>query len=224
MRQTHALIAGTIALGASTAFAAPIPLFNAGFEPPDQTSFGLGAALDGWGPNGGYADHLGFSKPNNGSLGSGFGFYTPVGELVAQATGFTITPGLYTFEGWATGGGNGVGDIAFAVGYDNGTGDITVDNDGDSRAAPIELSEVTFFGTADYSTTGSWQALAGVTASAPGAALGKELIVAIVENQAGNPDDIWFDELSASYVIPQPGSAAMILAGTALLAGRRRRN
>lgn len=209
------VVAASTTLFAGSALAAPISLNNAGFEAPDQSPVAVGGDLDDWGPNGGYANHAGFAKPNNGTLGAGFAFYTPVGEAVLQATGVTITAGnIYSFSSWATGGGNGTGNVGFVLAYDNGTGDVS---DG------VSAGEYTIFATADGVTDGTWQSFAGVSAVGTPDALGKELLVGWGPNLIASPDDIWFDQASASVeVIPEPGSLALIgLGGLALLRRRR---
>ncbi|MFI4860818.1 MAG: PEP-CTERM sorting domain-containing protein [Phycisphaerales bacterium JB063] len=210
-----ALTTAAALLAASAVSAAPIALSNAGFEAPDQSPVAVGGDLDDWGPNGGFADHAGFARPNNGSLGAGFGFYTPSGEAVLQATGITITAGnIYSFSSWATGGSNGTGNVGFVLAYDNGTGDIS---DG------ISAGEYTIFATADGITDDTWQSFAGVSAVGTADALGNELLVGWGPNLAADPDDIWFDQASASVdVVPEPGSLALLgLGGLALIRRRR---
>lgn len=200
---TRTLAVLTVIAVVSPAMAIDIPLFNAGFEAPDQTNFGVGNALDGWGPNGGYANHPGFAKPNNGTLGTGFGFYTPQGELVLQATGVTIQPGIdYTFASWAQGGGDDIGNVGFVLAYDDG-------------------GTPTVFATQDYAVGNAWADLAGVTSAAPAAAYGKELLVGWGPNLSQTTSDIWFDQGRASY-IPEPTSIALLGLGGLMMLRRRR--
>lgn len=201
------LICASIA-AAVPAFGDAIPLLNADIETNSSGQFGR---IDGWGPNGGWADHASFARPNNGTLGVNFGFYSAgTTETVGQLTTAIIQPGaVYTFRAWAQGGGNDVGTVPFQIGYAATTGDL---------ASFVALA------TQTYVVGNAWEDLAGVTytTGAAGPEIGKELIVRLGGGAAGGSDDIWFDNFSASFV-PEPGSLVLLAAGAGLLLRRRSR-
>ena len=194
---------------ASNAFADPIPLLNADFESNSGTN--VGDPLDGWMPNGGIADHATFARPNNGTLGAFFGFYSAgTTETVGQLTGEVYQPNLiYTFRGWANGGGDFVGTVPFQLGY---------------AATDDDLSSFVELATTTYDVGEPWADLAGVTyaTGAAGPEIGRQLIVRFGDGAAGGASDIWFDNLSAS-VVPEPASMVLAILGATALLRRRRR-
>lgn len=193
---------------ATSAFAGAITLNNADIESGPPTLFG---PIADWGPNGGVADHASFARPNNGTLGSYFGYYSAgTTETVGQLTSELIQPGFtYTFSAWAQGGGDDVGTVPLQIGYAATTGDLT---------SFVELATQTFDVLSD------WESLAGVTyvASGAGPELGKELIVRLGDASANGVGDIWFDNFSAS-VVPEPASLVLALFGAAAILRRRMR-
>lgn len=205
MRSLTSLAVCVALCAASSALGAEIPLNNAGIE---TNASGIFGPIDDWGPNGGWADHAGFARPNNGTLGANFGFYTAhTTETVGQLTAEIIQPNLvYEFRGWAQGGGDDTGTVPFQLGYADVAGDLS---------SFVELA------TQTYVVGNPWEDLAGVTYTTGGSGpeIGKELIVRLGDGGAGGDGDIWFDSFSAS-VTPEPASLVLVFLGTALL--RRR--
>ena len=197
-----------LALVASAAVGDMIALANGDIE---TVTSGLFGAIDNWGPNGGWADHAGFAKPNNGTLGLNFGFYSVNNdETVGQLTTEIIQADkVYTFWSWAQGGGNDTGEVFYQIGYADTTGDL---------ASFVELA------TSSYTLGNPWQELAGVSyaTGAAGAEIGKELIVRLGPGNVEDPaDDVWFDNLQAS-VVPEPATVGLVLMGAAALIRRHR--
>lgn len=189
-----------LTLGAA-AGASQAGLVNGGIESNSSPIFG---AIDFWGPNGGWADHASFSKPNDGSLGANFGYYSVNNaESVGQVTDMVFQDGQeYTFSGWGQGGGNDIGTMVYEIGYDDGTGGFVM------------------LASASYDVGGSWESLPGVsyTPSAGDGAAGNNIWVRLGEGAGPNPEDVWFDEFTLT---PAPSSVALL--GLGLLAGGRRR-
>lgn len=210
MRNFLALAAaiGLIVGSSASVLAGPITLINPDMESGPPTVFG---SIPNWGPNGGIADHANFAKPNNGSLGLYFGYYSAGStETVGQLTTEILQPNMtYNFRGWAQGGGDDVGTVPFQIGYADTMGDLT---------SFIPLA------TQSYVVGQDWGDLAGVTyvTGAAGPEIGKELIVRLGGAAVGGDSDIWFDSLSAS-VIPEPASLALMLLGATALLRRRAR-
>ncbi|QKK09021.1 MAG: hypothetical protein HND58_13180 [Planctomycetota bacterium] len=181
--------------------AASADLINADIENNASDVFG---AIDGWGPNGGWADHASFAKPNNDSLGEAFGFYSVFNdETVGQVTDMVFTNGAsYTFSSWGMGGGNDVGTMVYEIGFDDGSG------------AFVMLAQAT------YDVGGSWEQLDGVsyTPSDGDGAAGQAVWVRLGSGSGPAPEDVWFDSFS---LVPAPGVPALL--GVGLLAGLRRR-
>lgn len=208
MRNLRTFLSCACLAAAAPALADDIPLLNAGIETNSSGQFGR---IDGWGPNGGWADHAGFARPNNGTLGTNFGFYSAgTTETVGQLTTAIILPDtVYNFRAWAQGGGNDVGTVPFQIGYAATAGDL---------ASFVALA------TQTYVVGNAWEDLAGVTytTGAAGPEIGKELIVRLGDGAAGGSDDIWFDNFAASFV-PEPASMVLLAAGAGLLLRRRSR-
>lgn len=188
----------------ASASAAEIPLDNADFE--------TGAKAP-WGPSGGVADHATFARPNNGTLGAYFGYYSagnndPNGAMLTETVGLALTDTFedgfdYTFTGWVYPGGNDVGSVPFQIGYDDG-------------GTFVELATAVF----DVTGQGQWLELAGVTHTVSGGVeVGMPIWVRLGDQAAGGASDIWFDSLSLNKV-PEP--ASLLLLGVAGLLLRRR--
>jgi hypothetical protein len=197
-----------VVMAAGVACGDVIPLDNADIETNASALFG---DIDDWGPNGGWADHAGFAKPNNDTLGLYFGFYSVNNdETVGQLTAEIIQPNkIYTFSSWAQGGGNDVGEIPYQIGYADTTGDL---------ASFVELA------TSSYSVGNAWEELAGVSyaTGAAGDEIGKELIVRLGPGDVADPaEDVWFDSFSAE-VVPEPATVGLLALGAAALFRRRR--
>lgn len=191
----------------SSAMAAPISLANADIETNVSGKFG---AIANWGPNGGWADHASFARPNNGTLGVNFGFYSAgTTEKVGQLTSEIIQANMvYNFKSWAQGGGDDTGTVPYQIGYAATDGDL---------ASFVPLA------TATYEVGQSWVETAGVTyaTGAAGPEIGKQLIVRLGDGAAGGVGDIWFDNFSAS-VVPEPATLTLLgIAGLALVRRRR---
>lgn len=215
-----ALTTAAALFAATSAVAAPIALTNASFETQSGGEF---TRTDSWGPNGSWATHAGQSARagyNAGTHGLNFAYMSAgTAEYVLQATGVTIASGTnYTFNaGIITGGGNGEGTAAYVLAYVNDGADLS---DG------LQGGEFTVFAssTQNLDAAGtSWVAGTGVTSSAAGAAIGRELVVGFGSGAEGGANDIWFDALTAdASPVPEPGSLALIgLGGLALLRRRR---
>jgi len=197
------LVAG--GLLTATALASPIALTNADIENNVTGQFG---GIASWGPNGGWAAHSGFARPNNETLGLNFGFYSAqTTEKVGQITGEIFQPNMtYNFKSWANGGGDSAGVVPYQIGYAETAGDI---------------STFVALATATYEVGEAWAELDGVTytTGASGPEIGANLIVRLGDGAAGGLTDIWFDNFSAS-VVPEP--ASLLLIGLAGLVLRRR--
>lgn len=202
------ILACTLALAASVGMGEIIALDNADIE---TNASGIFGDIDNWGPNGGWADHAGFAKPNNGTLGLTFGFYSVNNdETVGQLTAEIIQANkVYTFWGWAQGGGNDVGEVPYQIGYADTTGDL---------ASFVELA------TSSYSVGNAWAELPGVAYSSgtAGPEIGKELIVRLGPGNVADPaEDVWFDNFQAE-VVPEPATLGLVLMGAVALLRRRR--
>lgn len=197
------LIAAFLLVVPTSAFA---NVLNGDIENNVSGQFG---AIQHWGPNGGWALHSGFAKPNNGTLGASFGFMSAgTTERVGQQSSLTFLPAVqYTFSSWAFPGGDPglVGEIVYQIGYDDGGGNF------------VPLA------TQAYDITGQdqWLPLVGVSYTpAAGPELGKQVWVRLGDGADGAPgnDDVWFDNLTLT---PEPGSLILfVLAGIGLI--RRR--
>lgn len=177
-------------------------LLNPGIENNTSDVFG---PIDHWGPNGGWADHASFSKPNNGSLGDNFGYYSVNNdETVGQLSGMVFQDGVeYTFGSWGQGGGNDVGEMVYEIGYDDGAGNFVL------------------LATASYSVGQAWELLDGVSyvpSSGDGAA-GNNIWVRLGAGDGPDPEDVWFDSF---YLVPAPASAAVLALGLGAALRRRR--
>ena len=203
-----------VLLCASGAWAGNIVLDNWDIETNSSGEYG---AIDDWGPNGSWAQHAHHSKPNNGTLGVNFGYYSAQStETVGQLTAEIITANTtYDFWSWAMGGGNDAGTIVYEIGYADVEDDLT---------SFVELA------TNDIAVGGTWGETAGVSYStgSTGDEIGKQLIVRLgpgTVTEPPTPDDIWFDEFQANKTpIPEPGAMALFGFGLlSLLAARRKK-
>lgn len=205
------LITVCVMLLSAGAWATGISLDNADIESSTGGEF---SSIDDWGPNGSWAYHASFPKPNNGSLGDKFGYYSAGStETVGQLTGEIISADtIYDFWSWAIGGGDDTGTIPYQIGYADTVGDIT-------SFVLLANNAVVVTGN------GQWLETAGVsyTTGAAGPELGKELIVRLGDASAGGDSDIWFDNFQATATpVPEPGLIAVI-AFAALLGLRRKK-
>src|SRR5690606_250706 len=124
--------------------AASASLINPGMESNTTAIF---ARPDGWGPSGGWADHESFARPNNGSLGANFAFYSVNNsETFGQVLGDLFAPNTaYTFASWGQGGCINTGTMVYEIGYEDAMGGFVL------------------LGQAAYRVGEAWEALAGVT-------------------------------------------------------------
>jgi hypothetical protein len=191
---------GAFAVSAS---AQNIPLLNADIETNSSPLFG---AIDNWEPNGGWADHASFARPNNGTLGLNFGFYSAgATETVGQITSAVFRPDTeYVFTSWAYPGGNDVGTVPYQIGYENLAGEF------------VELATAAY----DITAQGEWLEQPGVAymTRATGDEIGMPVWVRLGDETAGGADDIWFDNFSLT---PEPSTLGLL--AVAVLALRRRR-
>ncbi len=182
--------------------AASAQLQNADIE---SNTSGLFGSIDFWGPSGGWADHAGFARPNNGSLGAAFGFYSVNnGESVGQVLDAVFAPNKgYDFWSWAQGGGDDDGLIPYEIGYQDNAGGF------------VSLA------SAEYSAGQTWAEMPGVSYStgAAGDEIGRPIWVRLGEtNSAGATNDVWFDNFN---FVPAPGAISVLALG-GLVAARRR--
>jgi len=156
-----------------------VPLANKRMETNGTAQYGRIAS---WGPNGAWAYHRIYPRPNNQNLGQSFAYYSAgttetVGQIVP---GLVFQPGkTYTFKGWVHGGGDNTGVVPFQIGYAAVAGNL-------SSFQPLATVPVTVGNTWFESSGVSW------TSFTIGAELGKQIIVRL---GAGGSTDIWFDNL-----------------------------
>lgn len=195
------IVAGVVA---GVAAAASANLQNGDIE--NNTS-GIFGSIDGWGPNGGWADHASFARPGNESLGANFGFYSGgLTETVGQVSSLIFQEGqTYTFSSWATGGGNDAGVISYEIGYDDGAGNF------------VQLAVNTY----DLTGLGMWVDTGGVsyTVGSGGAEIGQNIWVRLGDGASGSSSDLWFDNLT---LVPAPGALGLLGLGGLALSRRRR--
>jgi hypothetical protein len=199
-------------VAACSAMAQPLTLVNGDIENNVTGQFG---AIAGWGPNGGWALHSGFSRPGNETLGQNFGFYSAgTAETVGQIVGGHAIEALtiYRFWSWAYPGGNDVGTVPYQFGY---------------AATDGDLGSFVGLATQTHNITGvtTWSELDGVTyvTGVSGAEIGRQLIVRLGSGAAGGDSDIWFDNLQASATpVPEPATLAALALGLAALRRRRK--
>lgn len=194
------------------ALADPLGLVNADMENNASIQFG---AIDGWGPNGGWALHSGFPAPGNGGLGDEFGFFSAgltetVGQIVA---GHAIQANTtYQFWGWIFTGNDGLGTAPFQLGY------AATDDD---LASFVALAT----NAINIDAAASWAEVDGVTYTTgdSGAELGRQLIVRFGQGSDGGATDIWFDNLQASATpVPEPATMAALALGAVAMLRRRK--
>jgi hypothetical protein len=186
--------------------AAPIPLANWGFETNSTAMYG---SADGWGPNGGWANHSGHSKPGYvAALELNFCFMSAqttetVEQSVPQGNAFEASK-IYTFWSYAMGGGDDVGEIAYQIGYTNETGFVALATD----TAVLD---------------GTWAETAGVTynTGATGPELGQTIAVRFGDG-VGVPgsSDVWFDNAQLD-VVPEPTAIGLLTLAAGLFIRRR---
>jgi hypothetical protein len=189
----------------SSLIAAPIPLANPGFETNSSAMFGV---PDGWGPNGGWADHAGFAKPGYVALlQTNFCFMSAGGtetveQSVPQGNVFEASK-IYTFWSYAMGGGDDVGEIVYQIGYTNETGFVALATD----TAVLD---------------GTWTATPGVTynTGASGPELGETIAVRFGDGAGGGSSDVWFDYAQLD-VVPEPAAIGLLALAAGLFIRRR---
>jgi len=179
-------------------------LINGGFENPDPGGY-YGGGIQGWIGQGEGAPHANHATPGNGTLGTGFGYYTPRDNnntsVFRQDIGITPLPGAkYNFRSWAFGGGNALGTAIYQIGFLIGGGFI------DLATRTYEVKAT------------SWQSFAGVTWIAPQQRLANDLLVVqfgpALFNGKGDNSDLWVDK-SEFLEDLQPSTG--ILSGTLTL-------
>jgi hypothetical protein len=211
MRMRTLLVMVCAMLLGANAWGLDVTLDNADIETNPGGEF---TSIGDWGPNGAWAYHADFPKPNNGSLGASFGYYSAGStEIVAQLTDEIISADtIYDFWSWAIGGGNDTGTVPYQIGYAATAGDV-------SSFVLLASNAITVTGN------GQWLELAGVsyTTGATGDEIGKELIVRLGDLSAGGDSDIWFDNFQATATpVPEPGLIA-VAAFAVLLRLRRKK-
>lgn len=167
----------------------------------ESSAGGQFSGITGWGPNGAWAFHANFAKPNNGTLGAKFGYMSAqTTETVGQKASAVFEAGkTYNFASWANPAGDLAGELVYQIGYDDG-------------GAFVLLNSLAY--NIDTATDPSpWVSLAGVTYStgAAGPELGKTIWVRLGDGVAGDPgrSDVWFDNLSLT-VTPEPASLVLL--------------
>ena len=195
------IVASLLAIAFVATATAQIPLLNADIE---NNSGGLFGPIDDWGPNGGVADHVGFAKPGNETLGDYFGYMSVNGgETVGQLTDVLIQPDtLYTFASFAQGGGDNTGRVYYEIGYAD------------------DLAEFVTLATSFYDVGETWAQQPGVeyTTGATGDELGRQLWVRLGAGDGSDYGDLWFDSFVAT---PEPASLGLL--GLGLFVALRRR-
>lgn len=178
----------------------------------ESSAGGEFSSITGWGPNGAWATHANFARPNNESLGAKFGYMSAqTTETVGQKTSAVFEVGMtYTFASWANPA-DALGEIIYQIGYDDGTGAFVL-----LQSQPYNIDTT--------QSPAPWVSLAGVTytTAAGGPEVGKTVWVRLGDGVAGDPgrSDVWFDNLSLT-VVPEPTS--LVLLGVAAVGLLRRR-
>lgn len=160
-----------------------IPLQNGRIETNSSSQYGY---INYWYPNGGWANHAEYPRPNNENLGKKFGFYSAgttetVGQLV---TTHRFQAGkTYRFMGWVHGGGDNIGVVPFQIGYASTDGNI---------------NSFVLLRTITVSVGNTWFQSSGVswTPASGAAEVNKQIIVRFGPGAAGGQSDIWFDNLT----------------------------
>lgn len=183
-------------------------LLNPGMEDQDSGKFG---SVKNWSvQGGGWADHVGFAKPNNETLGEKFAFWSAnLNQIMGQVSSLTFAPGqTYTFTSWAIGGGNDTGVIPYQIGYLAGGTSVATNF--------VPLATQTHLLTGQ----GGWALQPGVsyTTGSGGPEMGLPVVVRFGGVNQGGDSDVWVDNATLT---PEPASLALMLIGGLALLRRR---
>ncbi|NMO15207.1 M23 family metallopeptidase [Pyxidicoccus fallax] len=169
---------------------APPVLQNGNIEATSASQHGF---INSWGPRGAWAFHTSYPKPNNGDLGSKFGYYSAgttetVGQLLSARF---VANTRYVFSSRASGGLDNLGRIPYQIGYasvDNNLGSFVLLN-----SQTVNIDNVT-----------GWVQTQGVSYTTPfsGGPIGKQIIVRLGDGSAGGASDIWFDNFTLTTSAP----------------------
>ncbi|MFQ3587067.1 MAG: PEP-CTERM sorting domain-containing protein [Fimbriimonadaceae bacterium] len=212
-----------VSLVAVASMASASLVLNPGFE-NNTVSGPLQGSPDFWGNSnvpgqpqvafgnaGAYASHAQFNRPNNETLGTYFGYYSPNNPNFNETMGQWID-GLffeegwtYTFRSWAANGGNS--NIGYGIGYR------------DSAGGFVLLAQQNYGGLGN-----PWAAYDGVTYStaAGGPEVGRQVGIAFVSIPGVGGGGVWVDNVEFEAV-PEPASMLALGAGLAAVMARRRR-
>ena len=169
-----------------TVFGTDLAVTNGGFE---ESTGAMGTPANNWVGNSAWYDHSAAPKPNSGTLGLKFGYYTPSNLggvwMAHEMLVDTYQSGqTYNFNSWAVGGDNNMGLATYEIGYLN---------DESNYLSFVQLDRTT------YSLNGvsQWDPYAGAFHTVrPGATeIGRRIVVRF---GICNSDDIWVDKIGVS--------------------------